>query len=39
VLPLKIFEDRYRQLVRDLLAKPEPREFGVVAIPGQAQVG
>jgi Lon protease-like protein len=32
VLPLHIFEDRYRQLVRDLLAKPEPREFGVIAI-------
>jgi len=32
VLPLHIFEDRYRQLVRDMLAKPEPREFGVIAI-------
>lgn len=32
MLPLHIFEDRYRQLVRDLLAKPEPREFGVIAI-------
>lgn len=32
VLPLHIFEDRYRQLVRDLLDKPEPREFGVIAI-------
>lgn len=32
VLPLHIFEERYRQLVRDLLAKPEPREFGVIAI-------
>ena len=32
LLPLHIFEDRYRQLVRDLLAKPEPREFGVIAI-------
>ncbi len=32
VLPLHVFEDRYRQLVRDLLAKPEPREFGVIAI-------
>jgi uncharacterized protein len=32
VLPLHIFEDRYRQLVRDLLAGPEPREFGVIAI-------
>jgi Lon protease-like protein len=32
VLPLHIFEDRYRQLVQDLLALPEPREFGVIAI-------
>jgi uncharacterized protein len=32
VLPLNIFEDRYRQLVRDLLDQPEPREFGVIAI-------
>jgi Lon protease-like protein len=32
VLPLHIFEERYRQLVRDLLDKPEPREFGVIAI-------
>jgi hypothetical protein len=32
VLPLHIFEDRYRQLVADLLAGPEPRQFGVVAI-------
>jgi len=32
VLPLHVFESRYRQLVRDLLAKPEPREFGVIAI-------
>jgi len=34
VLPLHIFEDRYRQLVRDLAALPEgaPRRFGVVAI-------
>jgi Lon protease-like protein len=32
VLPLHIFEDRYRQLVRDLLRLPEPREFGVIAI-------
>jgi len=32
VLPLHIFEQRYRQLVRDLLAGPEPRCFGVVAI-------
>src|SRR5580700_5917580 len=32
VLPLHIFEDRYRQLVADLLARPEPQEFGVIAI-------
>jgi len=32
VLPLNIFEERYRQLVRDLLAVPEPRQFGVIAI-------
>jgi Lon protease-like protein len=32
VLPLHVFEERYLQLVRDLLDKPEPREFGVIAI-------
>jgi uncharacterized protein len=32
VLPLHIFEERYRRLVRDLLDGPEPREFGVIAI-------
>ncbi len=32
VLPLNIFEQRYRQLVRDLLDGPEPRRFGVIAI-------
>ena len=32
VLPLHIFEERYRQLVRDLLEGPEPRDFGVIAI-------
>lgn len=32
VLPLHIFEERYRQLVADLLAAPEPRQFGVIAI-------
>jgi uncharacterized protein len=32
LLPLHIFEERYRRLVRDLLAQPEPREFGVIAI-------
>jgi Lon protease-like protein len=32
VLPLNIFEERYRQLVRDLLDGPEPQRFGVIAI-------
>lgn len=34
VLPLTVFEERYRALARDLLAQPEdaPRRFGVVAI-------
>jgi len=32
VLPLHIFEERYRQLVRDLLDRAEPRRFGVIAI-------
>jgi uncharacterized protein len=32
LLPLHIFEDRYRQLVRDLVGGPEPRRFGVIAI-------
>ncbi len=32
LLPLHIFEDRYRQLVHDLMAEPEPRCFGVIAI-------
>ncbi len=34
VLPLHIFEERYRDLVRHLVGLPEgaPREFGVVAI-------
>ncbi len=34
VLPLHIFEDRYRALVRDLMALPEgaPRRFGVLLI-------
>jgi Lon protease-like protein len=31
-LPLRIFEQRYVQLVRDLLELPEPRRFGVIAI-------
>jgi uncharacterized protein len=32
LMPLHIFEERYRQLVKDLLARPEPRRFGVIAI-------
>ncbi len=32
LLPLHIFEERYRQLVRDLLDGAEPRQFGVIAI-------
>jgi uncharacterized protein len=34
VLPLHVFEERYRALVRDIMALPDgtPREFGVVAI-------
>jgi uncharacterized protein len=39
VLPLRIFEDRYRQLVSDLLASPEPREFGVIAIKRGRETG
>src|SRR5580704_11413337 len=32
LLPLHIFEERYRRLVRDLLDGPEPQRFGVIAI-------
>ena len=32
LLPLHIFEERYRQLVRDLLDGPDQRRFGVIAI-------
>ena len=32
LMPLHIFEERYRQLVRDLLDGAEPRRFGVIAI-------
>jgi uncharacterized protein len=32
LLPLHIFEQRYRQLVRDLLDGPKPAQFGVIAI-------
>ncbi|NDB17904.1 MAG: peptidase S16 [Actinobacteria bacterium] len=36
VLPLHIFEPRYRQLLRDVIATPEP-EFGVVAHTGSIE--
>ncbi|MEJ7629785.1 MAG: LON peptidase substrate-binding domain-containing protein [Nocardioidaceae bacterium] len=41
VMPLYIFEDRYRSLVRDLIALPptRDREFGVVAIKVGYEVG
>lgn len=41
VLPLHIFEHRYRQLVRDLSGLPEgaPRRFGVLAIKDGHEVG
>ena len=38
-LPLHVFEPRYRELVSDLLAGPEPRVFGVVAIREGHEVG
>ncbi len=40
LLPLHIFEERYRQLVRDLLVAPhDSRAFGVVAIREGREVG
>ena len=39
VLPLHIFEERYRQLVADLLDGPEPGRFGVIAIREGHEVG
>jgi uncharacterized protein len=40
LLPLHVFEQRYRDLVNDLLALPEPeRRFGVVAIRTGREVG
>jgi len=41
VMPLHIFEERYRHLVADLLDRPadEPRRFGVVAIELGHEVG
>ncbi len=37
--PLHIFEQRYRDMVRDLLDGEEPREFGVVLIRQGREVG
>ncbi|HEY1671760.1 MAG TPA: LON peptidase substrate-binding domain-containing protein, partial [Streptosporangiaceae bacterium] len=34
-----IFEDRYKELVRDLLDGPEPRRFGVIAIKKGRETG
>ncbi|MDI2126214.1 LON peptidase substrate-binding domain-containing protein [Yinghuangia seranimata] len=40
VLPLNIFEERYRRLARDLIALPEgERRFGVVALRTGREVG
>lgn len=39
VLPLHLFEDRYRRLIADLLEQPEPRGFGVVGIELGHEVG
>lgn len=40
VLPLHVFEERYRVLVRELLERPESeREFGVVTIRSGREVG
>jgi uncharacterized protein len=39
VLPLHIFEERYRQLVRDLMEGPEPGRFGVIAIKKGRETG
>ena len=41
VLPLHVFEERYREMVRDLLDLPadQPRRFGVVAIRAGTEVG
>ena len=43
LLPLHVFEPRYRQLVEDLLAQPDqhttPRAFGVVSIRDGDEVG
>ena len=38
-LPLHVFEERYRLLVRELVEGPAPRRFGVVAIRQGLEVG
>lgn len=39
LLPLHIFEDRYKELMQDLLDGPEPRQFGVIAIKKGRETG
>jgi Lon protease-like protein len=39
VLPLHLFEERYRLLIRDLLERPEPWRLGVVGIELGQEVG
>ncbi|MFD0687067.1 LON peptidase substrate-binding domain-containing protein [Actinomadura fibrosa] len=39
VLPLHLFEERYRLMIGDLLERPEPRRFGVVGIELGHEVG
>lgn len=39
LMPLQIFEPRYRALMQDLMAESEPWEFGVVAIREGHEVG
>ena len=39
ILPLHVFEERYRRLDHDLLAAPGPRQVGVIAIRHGREVG
>jgi uncharacterized protein len=39
LLPLHIFEDRYKDMIRDLMDGPEPRQFGVIAIKKGRETG
>ena len=39
LLPLQVFEPRYRALMTDLMSEPEPWSFGVVAIREGHEVG